>query len=323
MKKIIYTFLILLNSSFFQAQVIGKELTEAEKILKVQAADTLDGWKAGGLFGANLSQASFTNWSAGGENSIAVNSLMSVFANYKKGKSSWDNTLLLAYGLLKQGEGGSRKTDDKIDFMSKYGYKASERWFYAGLINFKTQFYEGYNYPDDSTKISNFLAPAYGLISLGMDYKPHSNFTLFLSPFTARLTIVNDQSLANIGAFGVTAAEYDDFGVLTKKGENFRVEYGAYVRMMYKKDIMENINLETRVDFFSNYSDEPTHVDVNWEVLLGFKVNKFISATLSTQLIYDHDTKLALDRNGDGINEGSGPRTQFKEILGIGLSYKF
>ena len=140
MKKIIYTFLILLNSPFFQAQVIGKELTEAEKMLKVQAADTLDGWKTGGLFGANLSQASFTNWSAGGENSIAVNSLMSVFANYKKGKSSWDNTLLLAYGLLKQGERGSRKTDDKIDFMSKYGYKASERWFYAGLINFKTQF---------------------------------------------------------------------------------------------------------------------------------------------------------------------------------------
>ena len=86
---------------------------------------------------------------------------------------------------------------------------------------------------------------------------------------------------------------------------------------------MENINLETRFDAFSNYTEEPAHIDVNWELLLSLKVNKFISATVSTQLIYDHDIDIAVDRNNDGVLDGAGPRVQFKEILGVGLNYKF
>ncbi len=325
MKKIIYAAMMLLVSTGVStAQVVDEELTEAEKIIKAQEADSLDGWKVGGVFGANLTQASFTNWSAGGENSVAVNGLLSTFANYKKGRSSWDNTLNLAYGMLKQGEeGGVRKTDDRIDFMSKYGYKATERWYYAALVNFKTQFADGYNYPDDSTEISTFLAPAYALAAIGMDYKPHDNFTAFISPFTARMTIVNDKTLADAGAFGVDPAEFDLLGNKIKNGKMLRAEYGGYIRVMYKKEIMENINLETRFDAFSNYTEEPTHIDVNWELLLSLKVNKFISATVSTQLIYDHDIDIAVDRNNDGVIDGSGPRVQFKEILGVGLNYKF
>lgn len=325
MKKIIYiTILLLVSTGMLTAQVVDEELTEAEKKIKAQEADSLDGWKAGGVLGINLTQASFTNWAAGGENSVAVNGLLSTFANYKKGRSSWDNTLNLAYGMLKQGdEGGVRKTDDRIDFMSKYGYKATERWYYAALVNFKTQFAAGYNYPDDSTEISTFLAPAYALAAIGMDYKPHDNFTAFISPLTVRMTIVNDRTLADAGAFGVDPAEFDILGNKIKNGKMLRVEYGGYIRIMYKKEIMENINLETRFDAFSNYIEEPMHIDVNWELLLSLKVNKFISATVSTQLIYDHDIDIAVDRNNDGVIDGSGPRVQFKEILGVGLNYKF
>lgn len=324
MKEIIYTaiFMVVITGGI-NAQVVDKELTEAEKKIKMQQTDSLDGWKVGGVFGVNLTQASFTNWAAGGENSVAINGLLSTFANYKKGSSSWDNTLNLAYGVLKQGEDGVRKTDDRIDFMSKYGYKASKRWYYAALVNFKTQFAAGYNYPNDSTEISNFLAPAYALAAIGMDYKPHDNFTAFISPFTARMTIVNDRTMADAGAFGVDPAEFDLVGNKIKNGKTLRAEYGGYIRVMYKKEIMENINLETRFDAFANYSDEPTHIDVNMEILLSLKVNKFISATVSTQLIYDHDTEIAVDRNNDGIIDGTGPRVQFKEVLGIGLNYKF
>ncbi|MDT8413425.1 MAG: DUF3078 domain-containing protein [Vicingaceae bacterium] len=323
MNKILITALIMAVSVFSNAQVVEEELIEIEKEIKTQKTDSLDGWKTGGVFGANLTQASFTNWAAGGENSLAVNGLLSTFANYKKGSSSWDNTLNLAYGILKQGEEGVRKTDDRIDFMSKYGYKASKRWYYAGLVNFKTQFADGFNYPDDSTKISTFLAPAYALAAIGMDYKPHDNFTAFISPFTARITIVNDRTLSDAGAFGVDPADFDVLGNKIKNGKTIRAEYGGYIRIMYKKDIMENINLETRFDAFSNYTEEPTHIDINWELLLAFKVNKFISTTISTQLIYDHDVDIAVDRNNDGIVDGSGPRVQFKEILGVGLNYKF
>lgn len=323
MNKLIYAIFIVFNISLLQAQIIEKELTEAEKILKTQNTDTISGWKTGGLFGANLSQASFTNWASGGQNSVALNSILNLFANYTKKNTTWDNSLQLAYGFLKQDNQGLRKTDDKIDFMSKYGYKASKSWYYAGLLNFKTQFAEGFNFPDDSTVISDFLAPAYVLAAIGMDFKPSPKLTAFISPFTARITIVNNQTLANAGAFGVDAAEFDALGNLVKEGNQTRSEYGGYLRAIYKTAIMENISLETKLEFFSNYSDEPTRIDVNWEVLVGFKVNKYISATISTQLIYDHDTKIALDRNDDGIVDGSGQRVQFKEVLGIGLSYTF
>ena len=162
----------------------------------------------------------------------------------------------------------------------------------------------GYNYPDDSTKISNFLAPGYMLGAIGMDYKPNEIFNLFVSPITMKMTIVNDQTLSNAGAYGVD------------QGKKTRSEYGGYLRAILKKDIMKNINLQTKLELFSNY-EEATHIDVNWEVLVAMKVNKYISATISTQLIYDHDIDI-LDSDGK-----VGPRTQFKEVIGVGISYKF
>ena len=302
---------------------ITAQTTEAEKVLKTQGKDTLDGWTTGGIISLNLTQVSLTNWSAGGENSLSVNGILSLFANLKKGNSTWDNSLDLSYGLLQQGDADVRKTDDKIDFTSKYGQKAFKNWYYAGLVNFKSQMTAGYNYPDDSTEISTFLAPGYVLGAIGMDYKPSEVFSLFISPITMKMTIVNDQTLADAGAFGVESAEYDDSGNLTKNGLTTRSEYGGYLRALFKKDIMKNVNLQTKLELFTNYTEEPTHVDVNWEVLIAMKVNKFISATISTQLLYDHDIDIAVDTDGDGGIEAAGPRTQFKEVLGIGLSYKF
>ncbi len=249
--------------------------------------------------------------------------MVSLFANYKKGKSAWDNSLDLGYGILKQNGNNVRKTDDKIEFTSKYGRKAVKNWYYAGLVNFKSQMTAGYDYPDDSTIISNFLAPGYVLGALGMDYKPSDELTVFISPLTIKATIVNDENLANAGAFGVDPAEYDNLGNITKKGSNLRSEYGGYLRAQFKKDIMENVNFQTRIDLFSNYSEEPTHIDVNWEVLIAMKVNKYISATVTTNLIYDHDIDIAVDEDGDNIPDAFGPRVQFKEVLGVGLSYKF
>ena len=318
MKKIIYSIIAL--TMFMSANA---QTTEAEKALTKQNADSLDGWKTGGVFAVNLSQTSLTNWSAGGQNSVSVNGLLSVFANLRKGKSTWDNSLDLGYGMLQQGDEGVRKTDDKIDFTSKYGRKATKNWYYAGLVNFKSQMTAGYNYPDDSNKISNLLAPGYVLGAIGMDYKPSDAFTMFISPLTLKMTIVNDEDLANFGAFGVDPATYDDFGNLIDKGKTLRTEMGGYLRTQYIKDIMENVKLQAKLELFSNYSEEPTHIDVNGELLLAFKVNKFISATISAQVLYDHDIDIAIDTNGDDIPDKVGPRTQFKEVLGIGLNYKF
>jgi len=299
MKKIILTFVVFaaIGSIFAQTKA-------SENVLITQSQDTLDGWKTVGLVSLNLTQVGLTNWAAGGENSLSVNGLLSLYANLKKGNFTWDNSLDLAYGLLQQGDADIRKTDDRIDLTSKYGQKAFKNWYYSGLVNFKSQLTAGYNYPDNSTQISNFLAPGYMLGAIGMDYKPNEIFNVFLSPITMKMTIVNNQPLANSSAYGVD------------KGKKTRSEYGGYLRVLLKKDIMKNINLQTKLELFSNY-EEAVHIDVNWEVLVAMKVNKYISATVSSQLIYDHDIDI-IDSKGK-----VGPRTQFKEVIGVGISYKF
>ena len=278
---------------------------------KAQTADTTKIWKKGAVVGINLSQTSLTNWQGGGQNSLAANALFSGFTNYKKGRNVWDNSLDLAYGLLQQGSAKLIKSDDKIDFNSKYGRYAFKHWYYSALVNFKSQMAPGYNYPNDSIVISRFLAPAYLLASIGLDYKPNDHFTMYISPITQKTTIVNDSKLNALGAFGVDT------------GKVIRSEYGAYVRIQYQKDIFTNVNLKTKIELFSNYAETPQNIDVNWETLLAMKVNKYISATFSTTLIYDDNIKIPIDKNNDGVIEKSGPRVQFKEVLGVGLSYKF
>lgn len=320
----------LLIIAIFSALNGFSQTTEAEKDLKTQSTDTTQGWKTGGVFGVNFTQVSLSNWAAGGQSSVSLNSLMDLFANYKKGKSTWDNSLNLGYGVVKQGDEDYIKSDDRIQLNSKYGRKATDHWYYAGLFNFKSQFAPGYQFPfQDSVVISDFMAPGYFLGAIGMDYKPSDNFTVFISPVTAKMTVVGRQNLADAGAFGVDAAEFDANGNKTKDGKTTRLEVGGYLRMMYKRDVMKNVTYQTNLDLFSNYSEDPDHIDVNWDNLVTMKVNKYISASVSTTLIYDHDIKITETKSNGDIKTDSfgnpiiGPRTQFKYVIAVGFQYKF
>jgi hypothetical protein len=318
MKIILKHSAILLFFVFIYSSTYG-QVTEGEKTLRTQAADTTSGWKTGGVLSLSLAQTSLTNWAAGGQNSIAMNGMLSAFAHYKKNKSVWDNSIDLGYGLLKQGNENFRKTDDKIDLLSKYGKEAAKNLYYAAMMNFKTQMSPGYNYPDVTTKISDFLSPAYLLLALGLDYKPNAYLSAFFAPVTGKFTFVNDQTLSDLGAFGV------------KPGEKTKSEIGGYLRAIYsrndfKSEILKNVSFTTKIDLFSNYIDKPQNIDVNWEVLLALKVNKFLSVNFNTQLIYDDNIQIFSDKNGNGIPDtGEYIRSlvQFKEILGVGLSLKF
>jgi|WetSurMetagenome_2_1015567.scaffolds.fasta_scaffold00018_36 hypothetical protein len=321
-KKIIFA-AVLLSVSFV---IVSGQVTEGEKSLRTLSSDTTQGWKKGGLFSVNLAQTSLTNWVAGGQNSVGVNGLLSVFANLKKGKSAWDNSLDIGYGILSQGKGDNKltkKTDDKIDFVSKYGRQAFKNIYYAVLLNFKTQMTPGWNYDTDpKTKISNLFAPAYLLTAAGLDYKPNAYFSAFIAPITAKFTFVTDPDIYNQdgGAFGVAM------------GEKSRSEIGGYIRAIYSKndfkgEFLKNMSFTTKVDLFSNYAHNPSNIDINWETLLGMKVNKYISLSFNTQLLYDDDILIPLDRNDNGttsdVGDIPGKRVQFKEIFGVGLSYKF
>ena len=316
--KLKFLSVIFLVTVFASASIA--QVTEAEKKLRAVNADTIMGWKKGGLFALNLAQTSLTNWAAGGQNSAAVNGIFSAFGNYKQGKSAWDNSLDIGYGILKQGKDASpMKTDDKFDLFSKYGREAFKNFYWSGLMNFRTQMRPGYKYPDTENKISDLFSPAYLLLAAGMDYKPNPYFSAFIAPLTGKFTFVNDAELSAAGAFGVTP------------GQNSRSEFGGYLRAIFSKndfkdEFMKNVAFTSKIDLFSNYGHNPQNIDITWENLIGLKVNKFISVNFNTVLMYDDDIKVPVDRNGNGefeSTEAPGPRTQFKEILGVGFSYKF
>jgi len=296
------------------------QVTEPEKTLRTVSADTTIGWKTGGVFSVNLAQTSLTNWSSGGQNSVAVNGLFSAFAKYTNKKSSWDNSLDLGYGLLKQGTSSDlMKTDDKIDLLSKYGRQAFDKFYYAVLFNFKTQMSPGYKYPDTENKISDLFAPASITLAIGLDYKPNSYFSAFIAPLTLKSTFVTDKKLSDLGAFGVTP------------GENTLSEFGGYARVIYsrndfKNELLKNVSFTTKIDLFSNYIKNPQNIVISWETLLAFKINKFLSASIITHLMYDDKIQIPDDINGNGIletGESIRSKVQFKEILGVGFSYNF
>lgn len=262
-------------------------------------------WKKGGKIAVNFTQVSFTNWAAGGESSFGGNGLFNLFANYKEGKYIWDNNLDMAYGLVKIGEQNMRKSEDKIDFLSKYGYEIAEKLYFSTNFNFKTQFSDGYNYPNDSVIVSTFFSPAYIQLGLGIDYKPNDYLSLSFLPVTGKVTLVLDQALADSGAYGVD------------RGENLRFELGAAAIAIYQKEIMKNIEFRSKLQLFSNYLENPQNVDVDWDSMLSLKVNKYISSFIGVTLKYDDDINI-VDENGN-----AGPRTQWKQTFGVGFAMDF
>lgn len=291
--------------------------TETSKLKEDKDTSTLR-WRKGGTVNLAAQQVSLINWAAGGQSAISANGLLSLFTTYKHKRHLWTTNLELAYGVIKQGTNRNWwKNDDRLQFNTKYGYKAIEHLYYTVLSDFKSQFAPGYNYPNDSVMISTFLAPGYAVLAFGFDYTPDKNVSVFLAPVTARFTFVNDDSLAKYGAFGVQKEERNVSGQVVVPYRKIREQAGGYFKLQLKKNVMENVEFSTMLELFSDYLDNPLNLYVNWTTLTTMKVNKFISATFSTQLIYD-EAVMIKDKDGK-----VGPRVQFRQVLGVGLAYKF
>ena len=308
-----YLFLLLTLCSlriYAQDKTVQSLKSESSRTINKNADDTSKRtWKTGGMFNLNVNQGALSNWAAGGDKfSMSLTSLLNVFAHYKHGRHSWDNTLDLAYGMVNTTSLGQRKSDDRIDLVSKYGCDLGRKWYLSTLLNFRSQFAKGFAYPTDSTKVltSNFMSPAYVLLSVGMDYKPDETFSLFLSPLTSRWIIVQNDSLAAAGAFGVDS------------GKNVKMELGAYASVNWAKNISPTTSYKTKLDLFSNYRHDPLNVDIFWTNVLAVKVSKLINMNISVDMIYDNDVKTV---KGDGTQGGA--TAQIKELLGVGFVYKF
>jgi hypothetical protein len=306
MKRIllIVTAACIHTCSAAQDKEVQRLQSDASKKIARDPADTIPKiWKKGGLITLNIAEGALDNWVGGGDKfSFSAVSFLNLYAFYKKEKHAWDNNLDLGYGIVSTTSLGKRKSDDRIDLLSKYGYALSPHWYAGALFNVRTQFSKGFTYSKDNlgrevkTLTSASFAPAYILLALGFNYKPDSYFSLFISPLTERWIIVSNDTLSLKGAYGV------------EPGKKVRNELGAFLSANFNKEIAKNIIYTSRLDIFSNYKHEPGNIDLFWTNVVAMKVNNIISANFNLDLLYDDDAIA---------------RLQTRQLLGVGLSAKF
>ncbi len=272
-------------------------------------------WEKKGSFSGTFSNVGLSNWAGGGQSSIALGAILNFNATRKTEKSTWANILTVQYGMARIGKSDFnlfKKTDDNFQFDSKYSYNLGKGWSSGTSMSFRTQMAPGYFFDRDSLGeekqgqlISNFLSPGYLLFATGIRYETKI-FNMRYSPLAAKFTFVMNDSLANIGAFGV------------EKGQNIRSEFGSNFDASLSYDVMENVKLSSTLNLFANY-EHITQIDVNWENLIVFKINKYLTTSFSTQLIYDHDILIPQE----GVDEASKRAIQFKHVLNINVGYTF
>lgn len=302
---------IIIIALFLGVHVIAQENTSQSS------------WTKGGNVSLNLSQAYFSNWAAGGQNAINWLGTANYDINYANDNFKWNNSIALGLGYSYfDFDYKPVKTDDRIEITSLGALKATEHLNYSLEFALRTQFAKGYDYAtDSSTAISKFLAPAYISLGLGMQWTPNKHFSLNFAPVTGRITIVNDQDLADKGAFGVQPAQELDGDTIP--GKMTRMEFGARMTANLQYEIFKNVDFKTKVELFSNYLDHPERIDVDWQVLLVMKVNSWLNCNIATHLIYDYDVPF-YDLNTDtGLMElDPNSKVQFKEVFSIGISVK-
>ncbi len=311
MKSYILLFLLFLScfNSYAQDPNVKNLKSLATKTVKNDLGDTLQKrWRRGGVFSTTINQGSLSNWSAGGERfSFSLNSALGLYAYFKEGKQSWDNSLDMAYGIVNTTSLGHRKSSDRIDLSSKYGHQLNPKLALAGLVNFRSQFAAGFAYnkdvngKDSATLTSKALQPAYILVSPGLDYKPTKDLSIFVSPVTARWIVVTDNFLKPI--YNVP---------LNKKAKQ---ELGAFASINYQKTIQKTLSFKSKLELFSNYKHDPQNVDIYFTNTISAKILKYISFFLNVDIIYDNDVQ--------NTTLSKGPAPQILQLMGIGFSYSF
>lgn len=280
-------------------------------------------WHFYGSSSLTFNQVALMNWVAGGENTLSLEAAQLLGLDFKRGKMSWNNTLNLGYGVMKQGKSELRKHLDLIDFSSKFGYEAMKTLYYSALFGLSTQFAPGYKYPERKL-ISDFAAPLYVNLSLGLDYKPDDHFSLFFSPLTGRMTYVRNMDLADIGAFGVKKAEFDEDGLLIKHGEQIRWELGGLLKATYRNSFFKNtLGVNSTLELFSNYLAKPENVDVNFDLVLDYKLSNWLTARAQITLIYDDDKRIVVNPDDPPAQQYAVPKLQLRQMFGLGLAYRF
>jgi hypothetical protein len=307
MKRIVLVFAFLTSiSAFSQKEEVVKEM---EKVTKAVEDSTRNkGWTKKGNVSLLFNQAAFNNWLAGGENNISGNLGLNYDFNYKSEEWAWDNKIIASYGLVKTKNAEfEKKTDDRVEFNSLLGKKASGYWYYSAFLNFRTQLTKGFVYGTDENgkeirdENTNFMSPGYLTFGPGMMWKKNDNFKINLAPLTSKFTFVDKDYTSVPGYIDGTY-----FGVDANK--SMRYELGFYASGYYKFDLFENVSAENILSFYTNYLEEPKNIDIDYQLNIVMKINKFLSTNIAFQTIYD-----------DNAFRGF----QTRQVLGVGINYGF
>lgn len=287
-----------------QTATVDNLRKETSRTVKKDPDSTIWNWKRGGLLSLNLAQGSLSNWASGGDNfSLAVSSYFNYFFFYRKGRQFLDNNVDVNLGYVQTSSLGSRKNDDRVDYLSKYGYKidTTGKWYLSTLFNFRSQLFDGYTYPNSNGVFSSsFLSPAYIILSAGFDYKVNRRFSVFISPLTSRWVIVMNNYLSKIASYGVDS------------GKHHVNEIGSFITVNYNSNFTKTVNYKGRLDLFSNYINHPQDINFYMTNQLSCKVSKNLSVIYSLDLIYDDNVRLF------GSN-GTSPALQVKSLIGVGF----
>ncbi|WP_299105355.1 DUF3078 domain-containing protein [uncultured Tenacibaculum sp.] len=256
-----------------------------------------EGWKKEGNISFLFNQSAFNNWLAGGTNNISGTLGLNYDFNYAKGDWNWDNKIIASYGLTKLRGQSLQKTDDRFELNSLLGKKAHGNWYYSAFFNFKTQMSST---DVNGVQTSHFFSPAYFQFGPGMLWKKHDNLKVNIAPATSKLVVVDADFTNGLPAGG------SYFGVAPN--ETTRYELGASISGYYKFELMENVSVENILNLYSNYLEDFQNVDIDYTVNVVMKINKFLSANLALQTIYD-----------DNAFRGF----QTREVFGLGVNYTF
>ena len=252
-------------------------------------------WTRSGTFTFLLNQSAFENWVAGGVSSISGTVGINYDINYLKDDWSWDNKIIASFGITKIEDQDIQKTDDRLEWNSVLGKKATGYWYYSAFLNFKTQFTDDLD--SDTEGPTKFLSPGYLQIGPGMLWKKSDHLKVNIAPATTKLIVVDKNlTLPDAAYFGV------------EEGKSTRFEFGASVGAYYKFDVMKNVSMENTLNLYSNYLEDPQNVDLDYTMNLVMNINKYISTTLAYQTIYD-----------DNAFEG----LQTRQVFGLGVNYNF
>lgn len=283
MKKAILSLVLIVATFTMQAQ---------ETVV-----DTTKLWKTSGNMSLLLSQSAYNRqWLGGGTSNVAGNFGLNYDFNYKKGDVVWDNKFILAYGLSKiKGNENTAKTDDRLELNSLWGKKlTAKNWYYSVYFNFRSQMDTGVD--KNNVKISHLFSPAYFQFGPGFLWKKDNNASINFSPAAAKLILVHKHFTELAPSFGVL------------QGDNSRVEFGASISAYYKVNAITNVSIENILNLYSNYLDDPQNVDINYQMNVVMKINKYLSANIALQTIYDDNSIKAV---------------QVREIFGLGINYGF